>query len=122
MRPDSHTSALSATELVDEYFIENRTKLLDIAAFLDRVDRADPSCAASDFRMRAFMEAVAALASAGRIGTVQMLFSDPTSEPLETLDRKGAVGAFDRPGGRAASRQDGTGGGAGRPAKPGGPS
>ena len=96
MTSHPRTSPLTATELVDEYFIENRTKLLDIAAFLDRVDRTDPACASTDFRMRAFTEAVAALMSADRIGKVQMLFSDPTTEPLEALDRKGAVGAFDR--------------------------
>jgi hypothetical protein len=100
MKPQAGTTPLTATELVDEYFIENRTKLLDIAAFLDRIDRSDPACAATDFRMRAFSEAIAVLASparmgADRIGAVQMLFSDPTTEPLEALDRKGAVGAFD---------------------------
>ena len=42
MTSSPRTSPLTATELVDEYFIENRTKLLDIAAFLDRLDRADP--------------------------------------------------------------------------------
>ena len=41
----SSPSPLSPRELVDEYFIENRTKLLEIAAFLDRLDRADPSYA-----------------------------------------------------------------------------
>jgi hypothetical protein len=99
MKSHPRTSPLTGTELVDEYFIENRTKLLDIAAFLDRLDRTDPACASSDFRMRAFTEAVSALApdrsGADRIGRVQMLFSDPTTEPLEALDRKGAVGAFD---------------------------
>jgi hypothetical protein len=100
MKPHAGTSPLTATELVDEYFIENRTKLLDLAAFLDRIDRSDPACAAADFRMRALSEAIAVLASpprmgADRIGAVQMLFSDPTTEPLEALDRKGAVGAFD---------------------------
>jgi hypothetical protein len=101
MRPEPIASPLSASELVDEYFIENRTKLLDIAAFLDRVDRADPSCSTADFRMRAFTQAVAALASSGRIDKVQLLFSDPTTEPLEALDRKGAVGAFDDGSGAA---------------------
>jgi hypothetical protein len=49
-------SPLSARELVDEYFIENRTRLLEIAAFLDRLDRADPVYSAQDFRMTAFAE------------------------------------------------------------------
>ena len=91
------SSPLTATELVDEYFIENRTKLLDIAAFLDRLDRTDPGCVSTDFRLRAFTDA---LAGPDRIGTVQMIFSDPRTEPLEALDRKGAVGAYDREGRR----------------------
>ena len=89
------SSPLTATELVDEYFIENRTKLLDIAAFLDRLDRADPACASTDFRIRAFTDALAALAGPDRIGTVQMIFSDPRSELLEELDQKSAKGAYD---------------------------
>ena len=79
--------------VVDEYFIENRTRLLDIAAFLDRLDRADPAYAATDFRMRAFTDALAAMPRDRPPRTVQLLFSDPTSEPLGTLDRKGAFGA-----------------------------
>ena len=88
----STTSPLTATELVDEYFIENRTKLLDIAAFLDRLDRADPACAAERFPdagLRARRSPRSPVAP-DRIGTVQMLFSDPTTEPLDALDRKSA--------------------------------
>jgi hypothetical protein len=89
--------SLSATELVTEYFIENRNRLLEIAAFLDRIDRADPAVAAQDFRMQVFAEAVAALSTASpdRLRTIQMLLSDPRTEPLPALDRKGAVGAYD---------------------------
>ena len=43
--------------------------------------------------------------SADRIGKVQMIFSDPTTEPLEALDRKGAVGAFDREARRSAGAE-----------------
>jgi hypothetical protein len=91
-------SPLSATQLVDEYFIENRNRVLEIAAFLDRIDRADAATGGRDFRMQAFNEAVAALTGAApnRLMHIQMLFSDPTTEPLPALDRKGAVGAFDR--------------------------
>jgi len=91
------TSPLSPRELVDEFFIENRTKLLEIAAFLDRLDRADPSYADGDFRMKAFTEALAGLGRKGnRLDYIQMLLSDPRHEPLEALDRKSALGAYDR--------------------------
>jgi hypothetical protein len=89
-------SPLSPKELVDEYFIENRTRLLEIAAFLDRLDRADPAYAARDFRMQAFADALnAASGSAGRLERIQMILSDPTTEPLTSLDRKSAFGAYD---------------------------
>ena len=90
-------SPLSPKEVVDEYFIENRTRLLEIAAFLDRVDRADPGSTARDFRMQAFTDALAAIAAGpGRLERVQLLLSDPTTEPLGALDRKSAFGAYDR--------------------------
>ena len=89
-------SALSARELVDEYFIENRTRLLEIAAFLDRLDRADPSYPSTDFRMNAFNQALAMLNEPDRLDRIQVLLSDPTTEPLTALDRKSAIGAYDR--------------------------
>jgi hypothetical protein len=89
---------MNSRELVDEYFIENRTRVLEIAAFLDRLDRAKPDAQPADFRMQAFAEALDILAgrSAGRVTQIQMLLSDPTPEPIEALDRKSAVGAWDR--------------------------
>ena len=45
MKPQPQKPPLSGTQIVDEYFIENRTRLLEIAAFLDRLDRIDPSAA-----------------------------------------------------------------------------
>ena len=90
-------SPLSAKDVVDEYFIENRTRLLEIAAFLDRVDRSDPGYAQQDFRMQAFADALGAIAGgSGRLDRIQLLFSDPTTEPLTALDRKSAFGAYDR--------------------------
>ena len=93
-------SPKSGRELVDEYFIENRTRLLEIAAFLDRLDRAEQGVAERDFRARAFREALAVLvddsASAEtRVERVQMIFSDPRSELLDELDQKSAKGAYD---------------------------
>ena len=89
-------SPLSPKEVVDEYFIENRTRLLEIAAFLDRLDRADPAHSSRDFRMVAFAEALAAMSGgAERLERIQALLSDPTTEPLGALDRKSAFGAYD---------------------------
>jgi hypothetical protein len=93
----SSQSPLSPKEIVDEYFIENRTRLLEIAAFLDRLDRADAAYGGRDFRMKAFTEALASMAQgSGRLDRLQLLFSDPTTEPLGALDRKSAFGAYDR--------------------------
>lgn len=92
-------SPLSARELVDEYFIENRTRLLEIAAFLDRLERVDPTHASQDFRMKAFGEALANLiTSTDRLDRIQLLLSDPTTEPLRALDRKSALGAYNPEG------------------------
>ena len=90
-------SPLSPLQLVDEYFIENRNRLVEVAAFLDRLDRSDPAIR-RDFRVLALAEAIQVLASDSphRVREIQMLMSDPTVEPLAALDRKGAVGAYDR--------------------------
>jgi hypothetical protein len=93
----AHRCPLTGPEIVDEYFVENRTRVLELAAFLDRLDRVDAQHAARDFRMQALTEAVEALSVPGdRLMRIQMLLSDPTIAPLERLDRKSAVGAFDR--------------------------
>ena len=97
------TSPKTGRELVDEYFIENRTRLLEIAAYLDRLDRTDATLAQKDYRARAFQEAIALLSAPGdeggpqtRVQRIQMLFSDPTTTPQEQLDVKSARGAYDR--------------------------
>ena len=104
MQPAVIPSPKTGRQLVDEYFIENRTRVLEVAAFLDRLDRADGSLPDRDFRIRAFREALSVLADgsnegsndASRVERIQMLFSDPTTEPLERLDQKSARGAYDR--------------------------
>jgi hypothetical protein len=103
VQPGVIPSPKTGRQLVDEYFIENRTRLLEIAAYLDRLDRTDPSLVKRDFRVRAFQEALALLgdpaASDGpdtRVERIQLLLSDPTTEPLPALDTKSARGAYDR--------------------------
>jgi hypothetical protein len=89
---------LSTQELLDEYFVENRNRLLEVAAFLDRLDRSDPTRTATDFRLKALDAALASLASPSphHVSQLQLLLSDPTAEPLSALDRKSAIGAYDR--------------------------
>lgn len=101
MRSYAGTCPLTQKQLIDEYFMEHRTKILDIAAFLDRMDRSVERNAEDDFRIVAFRQALAALCSADseRVENVQMIFSDPTTEPLERLDSKSAFGAFIRANG-----------------------
>jgi len=88
---------LTTRQIIDEYFIENRTRILELAAFLDRLGRsADQAAWASDFRMQAFSRALEALAapSTGKVSQIQLLFSDPTTDPKPRLDEKSASGAW----------------------------
>ena len=49
-------------KVVDRYFMEHRAKLLDVAAFLDRVERSEaPADADDDFRVEALQRAIALL-------------------------------------------------------------
>lgn len=93
-----HTCLLSQQQLIDEYFMEMRAKLLDVAAFLDRLDRSVERNAEDDFRMMAMRQALQMLAeqATDRVSSLQMLFSDLTTEPLAELDRKSAFGAFNQ--------------------------
>ena len=89
---------LTQRHIIDEYFIEHRTKILDIAAFLDRFDRACARDAEDDFRMVAFRAALEVLAGgepgAQRLHAIQMILSDPRSELRERLDQQSAFGAY----------------------------
>lgn len=91
------TCPLTTAQIIDEYFIENRTRLLEVAAFLERLDRsADGADAGDDFRMAAFLQALQIIASDApdKMDQVQLLFSDATTEPREKLDAKSASGAW----------------------------
>jgi hypothetical protein len=95
MAIDAVGSSLTQRQLIDEYFMEHRTKVLDIAAFLDRLDRAAVHDGEDDFRYVAFRETLRELTSTapGRVERAQMILSDRTTEPLAELDRKAAYGA-----------------------------
>jgi hypothetical protein len=80
-------------QVIDLYFMEARAKLIDLAAFLDRVDRAP---GADDFRMAAFRKAMQELSggTADRAKRVLLSLSDPTTAPLPTATTKAAAGAW----------------------------
>jgi hypothetical protein len=95
LRAYERTCPLGQKQLIDEYFMEQRTKILDLAAFLDRLDRSVRQDAEDDFRFLAFREALGLLVSDGpqRAKRVQMALSDPTTELLQERDTQGAFGA-----------------------------
>jgi len=88
---------LDASAILDLYFIENRARLLDIASFLDRIDRhPEAESARQDFRYQAFAKALALLGGSGgdRTAAIQMALSDPSTEPLESAAGLKAWGAW----------------------------
>src|SRR5258708_12612323 len=103
MNRQDGTCPLTQEQLIDEYFMEVRAKLLDVAAFLDRLDRSVDRNAEDDFRMLAMRQALQALCAGtpGRTYAIQMIFSDPTPEPLMQFDRKSPLAPFDHPRGDA---------------------
>lgn len=70
---------MTAREFLDRQFLEMRCDLLDLAAALDRIERADGYReAATDHRLKQLSEAVAIVQSSGadRAERIQLLFSD----------------------------------------------
>lgn len=78
--------------LVDLGFMDSRSKLIDLAAFLDRVQRAGQD---DDFRVAALKQAIALLSQnePARAKNVLLSFSDPSSEPIPMATMQGAIGA-----------------------------
>jgi hypothetical protein len=84
---------MTRQQVLDLYFIEARSKLLDVGAFLDRVERA---AGEADFRMTAFRAALAELSKdePARARRVLLAFSDPTTDPIAAAPGKSACGAW----------------------------
>ena len=87
---------LAGNEVINRYFLEHRAKLIDIAAFLDRVDRAEGS-GQDDFRLRSLREGIRVLLDGKpeRAQRILELFSDLTEEPIDKAPMKGATGAWE---------------------------
>ena len=84
-------------QVVDRYFLEHRARLIDIAAFLDRVDRAgDAIDDKADYRIAALFEALNVLSDGrpNRAARALTIFSDMTAElPQSAEGVKRAEGA-----------------------------
>lgn len=97
MHPFSETSKLgimkpnTPANTVDLYFMEARSKLIDIAAFMDRVNRDGLM---DDFRYKAFVKALESLEGDDRATQVLMSLSDPTEELIPIATTKAACGAW----------------------------
>ena len=82
------------SDVIDRDFLEHRAKLIDIAAFLDRCERAEGT---DDFRLRAIRAAIPLLidGQSERVRRVLESFSDPTTGPIPEAPGKGASGAWE---------------------------
>ncbi len=84
---------MTRQQVLDLYFMENRAKLIDIAAFMDRVERSEGEV---DFRFNAFEKALKELTRGNeqRAKGVLLSLSDPTTEPIPAATTKAACGAW----------------------------
>ena len=92
----SSTRALVPTAspaIVDHGFIPVRAKLIEVAAFLDRVERHE---VAGDFRCAALRDAAELLVDGKpeRARRILEKLSDPTTEPEAVSSGKAALGAW----------------------------
>jgi len=84
---------MTRQQVLDLYFMEARARLIDIAAFIDRMERASGN---DDFRMVAFRKALAELSKGEPAKAKRVLtsLSDPTTDPIPTATTKAACGAW----------------------------
>jgi hypothetical protein len=88
---------MTRQQVLDLYFLDARCKLIELAAFMDRVQRAPGD---GDFRFEAFRQALGELQSSAGASTpnraekILLSFSDPSTEPIPAATTKAACGAF----------------------------
>lgn len=84
---------MTQQQVLDLYFLDARHKLIEIAAFLDRAERATGK---GDFRLQAFRTALSELSGSKKQKAKRVLlaFSDPTTKPIDKATTKAACGAF----------------------------
>jgi hypothetical protein len=84
---------MTRQQVLDHYFLDARCKLIELAAFLDRVERASGE---ADFRLGALQGAMETIRAPGgeRAARVLLALSDPTTAPIEKATTKAACGAW----------------------------
>lgn len=84
---------MTRQQILDLYFVNARFQLIELAAFMDRVERSEGE---EDFRMEAFRAALKELGEGNthRAKRVLLAFSDPTREPIPAATTKAACGAY----------------------------
>ena len=85
---------MTKKEMQDLYFMDSRAKLIDIASFLDRLDRSPGE---PDFRHQAFLDALARMQAPSdgqtRVQAVLESLSDHSEKPLDEATIGFAYGA-----------------------------
>lgn len=114
---DAKPSPPPVDRVLDLDFLEARAKLLDLAAFLDRIDRAQlsspvtdgggatrsvtegESSTPADHRLAALRRALPILLETqpNRAERIQRALSDPTDHPIDHATTQGATGAWPGP-------------------------
>ena len=86
---------MTKQQILDLYFLDARHKLVELAAFLDRVERAEGK---DDFRLKSFRAALTKLEGKkkNKAKAVLLAFSDPTMQPVAKAASKGATGAWQK--------------------------
>ena len=87
---------MTRQQVLDLGFLDARHKLVELAAFLDRVERAGGR---EDFRLKSFRAALGELSGGKKHKAKRALlaFSDRTTKPVAKAESKGACGAARRP-------------------------
>jgi len=84
---------MTRQQVLDLYFLDARHKLIELAAFLDRAERATGK---DDFRLQAFRSALTRRngKQKHKAKAVLLAFSDLTMKPVAKAEGKGATGAW----------------------------
>ena len=91
-RTSGNKRFMTKQQVLDLYFLDARHKLIEVAAFLDRVERAGGK---EDYRMKAFRVAVAKMVRGRqKAKDVLVALSDPTTKPIPAATAKTASGAW----------------------------